>query len=311
MSDAEYSDERISSMVSKAFNLFVSGFNKFVILALPGALVSLLQIYYYYNKTAFGQLRELTPKVMITFIVITIVNLVISIIFTAALFNSAYSVSINQKGESIAESLKKGVKRFFPLLGFILLASIIAGVWMLLTVFLPIVFIGAPLMSSLEPMSVTTTTIIILIVLAGLISFILIFGVPISLYGEPEICIKKKCGVFEALNNSFTGIRGMRVKGFAYLIILFLIQLAFVALLFVVTCLIVGAVTSTRGILLKDIFSQGEEFTKINYLFGLTSSLASLVTVPFHASAMTVFYRTITFEEEEDENIILEETRTS
>lgn len=166
-------------------------------------------------------------------------------------------------------------------------------------------------MSSLEPMSVTTTTTIILISLAGLISFILIFGIPISLYGEPEICIKKKCGVFEALNNSFTGIRGMRVKGLAYLIIISLIQLAFVAILFVVAYLIVGAVTSSRGILLKDIFSKGEEFTKINYLFGLTSSLSSLVTVPFQVSAMTVFYKIIEGDDEEEESIILEEPHTS
>ncbi|MBP8708455.1 MAG: hypothetical protein KBH94_07085, partial [Caldisericia bacterium] len=146
----------------------------------------------------------------------------------------------------------------------------------------------------------------------GLISLVLIFGVPISLYGEPEICVKKKCGVFEALNNSFTGIRGLRIKGFAYLIIISLIQLAFIALLFLASYLIVSVITSSRGILLKDLFSRGEEFTKINYLFGLTSSLASLVTVPFQTSAITVFYRTIKGnDEEKEENIILEETHTS
>lgn len=310
MSDTEYTDGRISSMVSKTFNLFVSGFNKFVILALPGALSSLFLLYYYYNKV--GQLGELTPRVIITFIVITIINLVFSVIFTAALLNSAYSISINPIGESITESIKKGIKRFFPLIGFILLASIIACVWIFLTVFLPLIFIGVPLMSSLEPMSITTAIIIILIALAGLISLVLIFGVPISLYGEPEICVKKKCGVFEALNNSFTGIRGLRIKGFAYLIIISLIQLAFIALLFLASYLIVSTITSSKGILLKDLFSQGEEFTKINYLFGLTSSLASLVTVPFQTSAITVFYRTIKGnDEEKEENIILEETHTS
>lgn len=305
--DINYSDKRISNMIRNAFDLFVSGFNKFIILSPPIALASLFFIYYSntFYTPSYLQLEDKSAQFIITFLIITIIYLIISILFTAALFNSAYSVSTSYPGKSILESIKKGVKRFFPLFGLTLLIGIIATGWMLLTVFLPLIFAIAPLAKSVTDLNslcnfifTPTTITAILLILGGVITFILIFGVPFYLYAEPEICIKEKCRVFEAFGRSFIKTKGMRIKGFVYLIIIFLIQLAFCALLFSSAYLITSFLTLSKGISLKEILSQGEEFIKLNYIFNITSTLASLVTTPFHISAITVFYRTIENEEE-------------
>ncbi len=293
-------DVSISNLVRRAFNLFISNFNKFVILAIPVALAQMIFQYATNQKVISLSIDEDPYKGLIVFFVSLLVYLLIIFIAEAALYNSAYYAYINHPGEAILDSVKKGFKRFLPFLGLTLLFSVIVTLIMLL-ILIP-VFIAFPSLVEqlgLQDSPAITPGIItaVLIIFALIIVLILIFGVPFSLFAAPHICVKEKCGVFEALNESFKKIRGMRLNGFAYLIIIILIQLAFALVLFLVAFLILTLFNRAYIIEIKDIILRGGT-DKLNYFVGLISGLMSIITVPFNISAATVFYRELNRGEE-------------
>lgn len=294
MSDLESSDLSIGSLIRKAFNLFFAGFNKFVILSIP---IAILSVYYLYisNQLSISQFTENSSYAgLATYFVSLFLFLIISILFNASFYNLAYQEYINPPGERIVDSIKKGFKRFFPLIGITFLFAII-GLIISLLIFIPI-FLAFP--SLFE--SGIQNNILILIIAVIMIILFLIFMVPFYLFATPHICVNGKAGVFETMNKSFEKIRGKRLKGFAYLLIINLLQIAFALMLIFIAFIILSLFGGTYGMALKDIISIAET-SKLNFLIGIVSAFVSVITVPFNVSALIVFYREL------EEKEVLEE----
>jgi hypothetical protein len=291
----------IKILILKAYKLFIFNFNNLLILTIPIALTNII-ILYFSSRFPLDILIKNDPlKGFSVFILLNLVNISVITFFSISIFYSAYK---KNKGIeiSLTDSIKRASKKFLPYFGLVLLFFLISIFWLFIT-FLPLIFNLFDL-NTANAQSSLYQIIFILFCFISIMFYIFALLVPFVLFSQPDICIQEKSKIICSFSNGLTKIKGYRLKGFIFILIILLIQFIFILVFFYITLYVVVLINPKMIQFLNPVFLN-ENTQKISLYFGFTSSIISLLLTPFQICSYVIFYEAI-----EDKNIFTNENNS-